>query len=910
MKRTMRCLIALCLVLLNHFVFAGTTGKIKGKVTDANTGEPLIGANVMIRGTMLGATTDVEGIYFILNIQPGTYSVEASVLGYGKKVTSNVRVEIDLTTTVNFQLSQQTIEAGEVVVVAERTFRKDMTASEARISSDAIGEMPVVEMKDLLNLQTGVTLDAGGDIHIRGGRSSEVAYWVDGVPLTDVYDGRQSVRVENLAIQELQVISGTFNAEYGNAMSGIVNIVTKEGETKFGGAVSAYGGDYLSMDKGLFKGIDRINPLSENNLQLNLFGPVPFSSKRITFYSTARYTYSDGWLYGKSHFNIYGDTLKKVDYVPMNWEKKISTQTKLSYRPYRSIKIDLGLMTGDEKYEDYAQDLQYVPAGNTERNTAGRNYSLSLEHILSKRTFYSLTFSSFYKKYWSWLFKDENDPRYVNPNYWELMQRVTPMYTFTDHYIDLNRFDRRTNTKIAKFDLTSQISAAHLIKIGLESKFHDLKMDQFTIVDDPSIRDTVFTPYIPKLQSEGLKYGEFGRLFYHETPKEFSAYIQDKIEFSNVIVNLGLRWDYFDPNTLVPANKNEPYIDNPRDPALDSLSLAEREKIWWKNAKPKMQISPRFGISYPITDKGVIHFSFGHFFQIPQFSLLYANPGYKIPQTSGTFGVFRNPDMNAQKTVMYEIGIKQEVMQTSFDITGFYRDVRDWVSTGVAVDLGGGASYLTYANKDYSNVRGVVFSVTKQYLQYYSFNLNYTYQIAEGSNSDPNDAFRAEQSNSEPRRYIIPLDWDQTQTINGNFTCRTSWGGGSLIGRYGSGYPYTPFVTVASRIGKNITSQLETNSRKKPSTYELDLKLFKNVKMGPWNLTIYVDVYNLLDTRNEIIVYPTTGRANKDLNEPSDAEKATMYNSATRLNSIHDYFVHPEWYSAPRKVLVGFNLYW
>ena len=898
-KRILTFILCLCVVLN-----AGTTGKISGKITDAQTGKPLVGVNVIVLNTYLGAATDKNGNFTIINVPPGVYSVKATMIGYTPKVVTDVRVKIDLTTKVDISMERTVLEAKEVVeVVATRpAVQKDLTSSEFRVSANQIQSMPVSEMYELLQIQGGVTLDAGGGIHIRGGRASEVAYWVDGVPVTDVYDNSQAVVVENSAIQELQVISGTFNAEYGNAMSGIVNIVTKEGYSHYTGSISAYMGDHISKSQNLFPGIEEVRPQDERDIQANLGGPLPIIKKFGNFFANIRYNYTDGWLYGKSYFNIYGDTLDNVEYVPMNWRKKLTSNFKLVLTPFHNLKLRVNYLYSREKWEDFDHGLQYVPSGNIEKNNSANNITFSITHTLSSKTFYDLKLSSSYRHFWMWLFEDPNDPRYIDPYYWEHQRRVNPDFWFTDHAINTYRFWRKTNSRVVKFDMTSQVTNVHLVKFGIEGKLHRLELDGYSIIDDPTVRDTVFTPYIPSKE-------ETYRTYYLERPREFSAYIQDKIEFRSVILNIGVRYDYFDANSKIPADPTEPNIYNPRNPDLDSMSLEEREKIWWKNTKPKSQISPRFGISYPITDKGVIHFSFGHFFQIPQFELLYVNPGYKIPETSGTFGIYRNPDLNPQKTVMYEIGLRQEVFRgITVDITGYYRDVRDWVSTGVPIEMGGGTSYVIYANKDYSNVRGIVLSVDKSYSDYWWFNLNYTYQVAEGSNSDPWDEFNAIQANREPRRYIVPLNWDQTHTLNGTIFFGTDRQGVSLIGRFGSGYPYTPTITVASRMGKNVSTQLETNSRRKPMTYEFDLKLFRKFSLNKVNITFFVNIYNLFDTKNELNVWSNTGRANKNLDEPTEWEKENLYASPYRINTIHQYFIHQEWYSEPRKVHIGVNL--
>jgi len=238
------------------FLWAGTTGKISGLVTDAETNEPLIGVNVMITDLGTGAATGLDGRYVIMNIPPGIYDVRFSMIGYeGKKVEGN-RVMVDLTTTLDVQLGTSIIEGQSVTITADRSMvQADITYSQSNISSAELSAMPVEEFEEVISLQAGVVQDAGGNIHIRGGRASEVGYMVDGVSVTDPYNATMAVEVENNAIQELQLISGTFNAEYGQAMSGIINIITKEGDMKkYSGTIDFRVGRYASNDLSIYFG--------------------------------------------------------------------------------------------------------------------------------------------------------------------------------------------------------------------------------------------------------------------------------------------------------------------------------------------------------------------------------------------------------------------------------------------------------------------------------------------------------------------------------------------------------------------------------------------------------------------------------------------------------------------------------
>jgi len=216
-------------VISLHLVTAGTTGKLVGIVLDKASKEPLIGANVMIAGTGLGTATDAEGRYFILQIPPKTYSVKFSMIGYKDVLVKNVKIQLDLTTTLNAELEEGVIGMETVEVTAQRPMvQPDVTYSQVNITSDEIDMLPVEEFEDIIALQAGV-VNSGG-LHVRGGRSGEIAYMIDGITVTDPYDAGMAVEIENNAIQELQFISGTFNAEYGKAMSGIINIITKTGD--------------------------------------------------------------------------------------------------------------------------------------------------------------------------------------------------------------------------------------------------------------------------------------------------------------------------------------------------------------------------------------------------------------------------------------------------------------------------------------------------------------------------------------------------------------------------------------------------------------------------------------------------------------------------------------------------------
>lgn len=884
------------LILISFFLiqssFAGTTGKLAGKVVDAKTKEPLPFVNIILVGTNLGAASDMDGNYVILNIPPGTYTVRVQYIGYQTLVVENVQINVDLTTTRDFELVESAIELEEIVVIDKAaTIKKDVTSSQSSVSSDQIRVLPVQELADVLQVQAGVTTDANGGFHIRGGRTSEIAYWVNGVSITDAYDNSQGIQIDNNSVQELQVISGTFNAEYGNAMSGIVNTVTKEGGREYHGNFMTYSGDHMSNFTDYFPAIDRINPFANYNFQGSLSGPVPFTNNKITFFLNGRYFYDDGYLFGERRYSPDG-TKGDGEIVPMNWHKNWYGQGNIAFYPIQQIKINIEGLYSKEDFQDYDHSYRWNPDGNVNKFAESYNTTLTITHMPSSKTFYTIKGSYFYKDFNEYLYKNPSDSRYLHPDSLNIVG-----YSFRTKGTNLHRFYRETNTFMGKIDLTSQVNQRNLVKIGVEVRSHDLKFDDYYL-EPLRINNVPVEPFQPAIPDEN----QANRDKYSNEPFELNAYIQDKIEFENMIINIGFRLDYFDSKGKVLVDLTDPNIYAPLRPGMEQLTIAEREQYFYKDAETKWQISPRFGIAYPISATGVVHFSYGHFLQIPPFQYLFNKGPYKVPNTGQNYGVYGNPNLDPQKTVMYEIGFRQEFLTDYLiDVTGFYRDVRAWITAGPLIQTRNLVTYSMYINKDYSNVKGITLTFSKRFSHNFAFDVNYTYQVAEGSNSNPDDEFFAVQSGSEPSLYLIPMDWDQNHLLNANFYVGYEGWGASLLARYGTGMPYTPSITqyIADR---GITSGLQKNSRRKPTQFSLDLKLDKSIKLAGLDFNVFLRIFNLLDNKVINNVFGDTGKPD------FTTEGQNIGEDPARPNTVEEYLKYPWNYGEPRNVQFGFEL--
>jgi outer membrane receptor protein involved in Fe transport len=910
-------IILITLILSVSFVQSvfAQTGKIVGTVIDADTGTPLPGANVIIDGTTLGAATDMDGKFIIIRVPPGRFNLKAFYIGYQRVTLQNVEVMTDLTTTADFPLKSEVIEGEEVVVIAEAPLiRKDLTSVEARVQAAEIEKMPVQELGDLLNIQAGVTRDAGGAIHIRGGRSSEVSYLVNGISITDDFSRSQALQIENESIQELQVISGTFNAEYGNAMSGVINVVTKTGGSKFKGNLEIWSGDYLSDRNDIFWNVDDFNPTHNYNIQGTMSGPI--IKNKLSFFATGRHFYNDGWLYGPDAYSpqgrtqiINGDTVNvsgDSSAVAMNFRDRWSGQASLEWQIASPIKFRIDALVSSEERRYYNHFYKWNPNGDKGDKEQGLSIIAKLTHLLGKTTFHELTFAYKYNDLVSKLFDDYKNPGYVHPDSFN-----TGSQQFAKAGTNLGWFERNSIGRIAKWELTSQVTKRHQTKAGIEAQFDEVYYNDITLipeVNENGLQIEPFTPYIDEIST--FTHNEFTR-----EPFKFAAYIQDKIEYESLIINLGLRYDYFDANGKIPYDPEDPNIYNPfklhniyRDTngndvielnertEDNELTVKEREKFWYNKTTAKSQLSPRLGVAYPITERGVIHFSYGIFQQIPIYSQLYIGDQLKISKSSGTYGPYGNPDLKPERNTMYELGLKQQLSSNLVvDVTGFYRDIRNWISTSpIFPTTLSGVSYVVYNNRDFANVRGITLAVDKKFTNNYAFTVDYTFQIVEGTNSDPTQEFYSQQGGAEPTKILTPLNWDQRHTLNANLFFGGNTWGSSLISRVNSGQPYTPVSVTATRTGQSILAGLPNNSRSKPYHLTIDLNAYKNFEYKNFSVQVFMKVFNLLDSENPVFVYGDTGRPDY-----------TLLLLAQAAQADDTWFDNPGFYSEPRRIQIG-----
>ncbi len=871
-QRRIRILIAFFLLAVNTSTLGQTAGKLAGKVTEAG-GDGLIGANIIVVETKQGATTDNEGYYSIINLKPGVYTIRVGYIGYQTKIIEKVRISSDQTKTLDVELIPQTIQGDEVIVTAKKPLVEfNQTSSVSSINKDEIKNLPLQTLNDIVNLQAGVI-----DGHFRGGRIGEVQYQVDGVTVNNPFNNASSLELDRSVLEEVQVISGTFDAKYGQAMSGVVNAVLKSGSDKFEWSGEIYLGDYYTTDTRRYPQNNSFNPLTIRNFQLTFSGPTGLP--QTTFFVSGRQYSNNGYLFGERRFvptdrsnfqnkifNGTGD--KKI--VPMSTTYEYNGQAKITNRSLENFEFSYQATYNWAKRYYYNHSLRFNPDGSSPKRTFSLTHGLTLTHTISKDMFYRLNLRQNSFAYKDYYYESVYDPGYLAAG--EFKGDANYENGAIVQGIDLGRYKQETNAYIAKLDFTWQMTRRDFVESGAEFQYSKISFGApgFFVTTTVNGQQVLLPrenwPRVPGYQS------------YH--PRQFAAYLQDRIELGDLVVRGGIRYEMFDAKSYIPGD-----LQNPANTIAGApVSAPKRTSI-------KSALAPRLGLSFPLTATSAVYFSYGHFYQLPGLGLLYDNADYSLLdqlQAGGiSYGVMGNPDLNPEKTVQYEFGLKQSFGEIfGSELTFFYKDIRDLLGVEF-VGTYSAAEYARFTNVDFGSVYGVTVSLSQREFSNFSSSFDYTLQFAKGNSSDPRESASRAASGKDPRPRYIPFSWDQRHTLNTTLVYYVPNDYSvSAIFRFGSGQPYTP------EIGYGFGADLETNSGSKKSFVLLDLRAEKYFDFGPANFSVFLRLFNVLGTHFvNGFVFNNTGSPDYTLNP------------AVALATLSD----PSRFYSPRRIEFGIS---
>ena len=911
--------------LINYFLFTlllsvpvlsqnAPKGKIAGIVTDKRSGEPLAGVNVELKGTYMGAATDLDGTYFVENISPGNYDIEASIIGYKIQLQTAVNVRADQTTVLNFELEESILAYGEEIeVIGEKPLLDvDLTSSEATFSSQEISQKIAENVDDILVQQAGV-VKTDGEIHIRGGRADESMYIIDGVSVKDPLSGYGStVYVNPDAIKELKIVTGGFNAEYGQAMSGIIDVVTKEGGETYSGSFKV---KTDNLGTSLYKNYNTLI------FEFDVGGPEPISNSVIplfdinlpgslTFFVSGYGNISDTYLNQAS--KLY-PSRKELDFFAPREENdwhilgkltwKINPSQKISISYDRSLSINQGffrryLISTTYYPYDFSKNLDNYPTFTTESILS----NITWKETLNPRTFYEITIGDFYNsthsavqnKNWT-EYKEKLDlyPIWYIPDYQGnlTVRRGDGFYDYGDYG---QWYDYYSDRWSLSGNITSQIAQNQQLKGGLEVA--STEMQVIDIVD----------PWVDSESGFGRSYDIYKVYSYSG-----SFYLQDMIKYDGMIVNLGLRYDYWFPGKYV-----QDAID---DPNTVIISQEARRRFYDDTfevfgLRGKGHLSPRIGISHPVSDHDVLYFHYGHFSQQPKGQYVYA----KLKATSpATYQLFGNPNLNPTTTVSYEIGIKHKFNDNLvMDLKAYYKDQFDYPSAE-KVELEnprlGNISYLMYFNMDYARSKGIELRIMQRAAKHLTGTLNFAYAVSKGKSSQPNDNLlvAAGKLAEKPLKESF-LSWDKPMrlTLDLNFnidkdenirvlglTLPDQWGV-SAHWEFESGKRYTQLLPPPD--GTNYDDD-NPYAKLAPYWQQLDMRIYKYTEFMDLTLEFMVEIENVFDAKIPRIINPYTGLEYR----PGDI----LTSAYTRdLNPDPNPIYNPSKFRWPRTIRFGISV--
>jgi len=884
---------------------------IEGRVSDPVTGEMLPGVNVMIKGTYYGGATDLDGRFRLTGMSPGTYDLEFSMIGYKVILKTNTIVTIAEPAYVEIEMEQTTLALGqEVVVEGDRPLLEvDQTASSVRLTADDLKMNIVENVGDVLAEQAGIT-SQDNEIHIRGGRVDESMFIVDGMSVKDPLSGSANNLYLNVdAIEELEVITGGFNAEYGQAMSGIINIKIKEGSEKYHGTFS-YSSDHFGLKKLPW------DAFTKDRLEFTLSGPEFFTGLLSQLGLKLPGTFSF-FLNGYMHLN---DTYlpQADDLVPSrSWMESLAPRQendwhglyKLTWRINSQQKLSASYDYSLNVNQGYSFPYTYQNMLNNYNTITKASIlsSLLYTHTLSSKLFYEITFGRFFT----------NIHSAVQNKHWTEYEQTTdtePIYyyqTGLDGEIDIaygdefwdngdasDWYDYYSDNLSLDLDVNYQPSKRHSFKAG-----YDHKRSELQVIDIDS----------PWLGESGL-----GRNYdYFNVSTDYgSFYLQDRITFDGMIANLGIRYDYWFPGQYLE--------DAVADSSVLTITDAARAKFYdetfqFAGSRAKGHLSPRLGISHPVTDSDVLYFNYGHFSQLPTFNYVYA----KLRSSAeATYQLFGNPNLSPKTTVAYEIGIKHKFDANQvLEIKAFYKDMFDY-ETSQRVTLFnpryGHLSYLIYINMDYARSRGIEVKFKRRFARFFSADANMSYSITTGKSSTPLDNLLVEAGRLDEKPLGENfLRWDQPISIFTNlhfnvgskdklqlmgFQLPRDWGVSARI-EYQSGRRYTGMdnITIREEDGKFYyegQSKSDTPYSELAKAFTtVDLKFNKYFQVSGLQMKAYCTVENVFNVKRPRNINPFTG----DGYDPGEIYSYSYINRP-------DPNYNPGRYSTPRTVEMGWSI--
>jgi len=839
-------------------------------------------------------------------------------------------VNNELTTESNFNLPSEGVTVGVVEIIAERPLiNKSATNAVRIIDSDFFDKIPARGTAAAVAIQPGVVVQ-GGNVYIRGGRADEVGYRVEGANVTNILGGGNGLYTTAEAVEQIQVQAGGFNAEFGGANAGIIQTQLRSGSSeRWKVTILGETDKYTSMNKKALGGYS----YGYGDVTATIGGPIPgvplrlFGSVQNTFFRDPNVQVREpitfkNLITDPTYSPAHSTTARRdtISVLNVGANSVGGMNNRWSYAG--TILLDLGALqvrvagsytTVESRntsffFQDLVQDRLQL---NQSENMFG---NLKLSYVFSPTTFLEVNGNYYARQnknmdpYWKDDFMAYGDSaKNAALGYYYYREGVQfDAYSFYNGGIAgltqpgqqiAQYFKDRTDQIGARADFTTQLKQ-HEIKIGGEynqSKFRRFNPDgEFSFsryAKQAANREDleVLMNLGSGVGSDIIGYNIFGEpieedvvinggTYYLAPPKPVfaAAYIQDKIEFSDIIINLGLRWDYINPDSKTTTNPG-------------NLTLNADEFLvpgTYVKTPATSQVSPRVGFSFPVTDRTVFHAQYGKFIQQSRLNDSFSGAARVSGNATASYWVSdgaRGWGLTPERTTQYEIGFSQVIAEAaSFDITAFYKDIQDQIQF-VQIQPEPGTSTQVYhalENRDFSTSKGIEAKFILRRTNRVSAQVNYTFANVTSTASDQAGSNGIWQLGLGPNslpRFLFPTNFDQAH--RGAVLLDYRFGkndggpifeqlGANMLFTFNSGHQYTR-IEDPSRApeggDERRRAPIESiGASTTPWFFQLDMRLDKTVSIGPLDANFYIYVINLLGTDNVENVFSRTGSAESD----------------------------------------------
>ncbi len=1003
-----RILIAVLCLLFPVLVHA-QTGKLAGKVTDRETGEPLIGANVVIDGTDRGAATNINGEYVILNVPIGKVTVVTSYIGYQAITLRDILVRSNETSAADFQLPSDAFKVGEVEIMAEKPMvDKNVTNAKSTVTQEEIENLPVRGVESIVALQAGI-VQQGGTIYVRGSRGDATGYIVDGVAANDPVYGGRNISVINNAIAEVSFQAGGYSAEFGGASGGLIATTTRSGGRAIQIGFEAYTDAWSGSGEENFLGSYNYgNSLYALTAGGPLFGPVKFFVAGQNTFQRTPIRYREGYDLADKYDRLLrqteahallspeeqakvgifdprlGGEAQKIDftypagYVHNNAAQGYVMQGNLTFdlNPvsvrvggsygYNSNRNGSGILSGYQVGrtatlvgDNYSVDGANITFANQNRALWTQNenlgVNLKMTHLLNQTTFYEVFLG--YTGYFNlqmdndhqhdiFAYGDSSANAALGYNFRADGNGPAPVVVFGQRFQPYGfpeegyayQKDRYSSVN-GKINFVHQIGRTHEVKVGAEASQYSIR--QYDVIPY-SLKSFIRSnpDANPTQQAVNSRTNYFGYdMWGNETDDELtgpkspvfaSAYALDKIELEDLVINVGLRWDYIDTDT-------KEFVD-PQNVKFDENGMILDTPDNLREVDATSAFSPRLGFSFPVTDQTVFYAQYGKFVQQSRLRDVYLGYAMSASNIRGGYAI-ENPvgfGLKPETTIQYDFGFRQQIGDfLAFDIGAFYKDIRDQIQVRQIVATPGAQhqAYDAWVNGDFATTTGVSLKVDLRRVERIQASIDYTYSDARGTGSSPSTAFRtiwlSPTETPYLPKYTTPLAFDQTHRGAVNIDYRFSANDGPEFGgvhplenlglnmlfSFNSGHPFT---LVDDNSYDNRRQPVEVlNESRTPWNFQIDARLDKTVNIAGLDVNFYIWVINLLDTKNVQDVFIQTGSASDNGYLSTDQGRQELLTYAAYGQVYEDLYrdfyyqyniQNADFYGPPRQVRLGLRL--